>query len=350
MKKRVFVSAFGVVLIMLAVVFSGCDTQTPTFSVDRNETAVNVGGNAVLTVTATDNKGAADTVTAVSRDEDIATVEVGTDNNVTVTGVAAGETAVIITSGSEMVERVTVTAEDLVGGTKRTLNQDHTSALLVNSIGTDGNAATYTVASSDETIVTAEVSTEGDYVTLTPGAAGTATVTVTSAGGATASVEVTVTGDIACLGTWQTPDGAYSEQWIISNTSIEYKSDTDGDGMYESTTYKAEIVSYVNGSFNAGDTSISDGGTTATDPGYAVIKYTEVDGAGTGEVGKYNIFRWCDTAGDESKNDFSQGYKNVGDAWPDNVNGVFDSGGAAISGATNANGYFAFASSGAVKQ
>jgi hypothetical protein len=347
MKKRVFVSAFGVVLITMLTVMLGCDPSSPAdsiLSVDRNETAVNVGGNAVITVTASD------TVTAVSRDEDIATVEVGTDNTVTITGVAAGETVVTITSGSEMVERVNVTAEDLVPGTTRTLNQDHPSALLVNSIGTDGNAASYTVASSDETIVTAEVSTEEDYTTLTPGAAGTATVTVTSAGGATASVEVTVTGDIEVLGTWQTPDGEYSEQWIISNTSIEYKSDTNGDGTYESTTYKAEVVSYVNGSFNAGDTSITDGGAASVDPGNAVIKYTEVDGAGTGEVGKYNIFRWCDTAGDEAKNDFVQGYKNVGDSWPDNVNGVFDSGSAAISGATNANGYFDFASSGAEKQ
>ncbi|MDA3949114.1 MAG: hypothetical protein PF508_07785 [Spirochaeta sp.] len=103
----------------------------------------------------------------------------------------------------------------------------------------------------------------------------------------------------------------------------------------------------MNGRLNAGDTALTNGGSEAVNPGFAIIQYTEVDGAGTGEVGKYNIFRWAQNSGDTAKRDFIQGYKNVGAVYPNNVNGVFDIPAAAETGATNAAGYFGFASSGA---
>ena len=135
------------------------------------------------------------------------------------------------------------------------------------------------------------------------------------------------------------------ERWTITSTSVHYESSSDG-ATYD-TTYRADVVEFVNGRLNAGDTALTNGGSDAVNPGFAIIQYTEVDGAGTGEVGKYNIFRWAETSGDSAKRDFTQGYKNVGQPYPDNVNGVFDTPAAAETGATNADGYFAFASSGA---
>lgn len=209
-----------------------------------------------------------------------------------------------------------------------------------------GASDTISVESSDE--ATATATADGSTISITGVSGGTATITVTSGAEATATCDVTVN-DIEVEGTWLI-DGAYGdEKWIISNSEIEYQSDWTGGGF--NTVFKAEIVEFDNGSFNAGDTTIASGRTTDDEnPGFAVIKYTQVDGAGTGEVGKYNIFRWCDNTTTTANKDFTQGYKNVGGAYPNNVNGVFDSAAASKSGATNAAGYFGGASIGAVKQ
>ena len=153
--------------------------------------------------------------------------------------------------------------------------------------------------------------------------------------------------DIEVLGEWLI-DGDYPEQWVITNSSIVYSTDWTGGGLAE--VFAAEIVSYDNDGFNSGDTTLTSTGSAVTGAGYAVIKYTAVDGAGTGEVGKYNIFRWADNGADSAKMDFIQGYINVGGDYPANVNGVFDTAAEAKSGGTNAAGYFSFASTGAVKQ
>jgi hypothetical protein len=151
---------------------------------------------------------------------------------------------------------------------------------------------------------------------------------------------------IAILGEWLI-DGAYPEQWAVTETSITYSSDY-GSGLAQ--VFSAEIVSFSNTGFNAGDTTLISTGMAVTGAGYAVIKYTEVDNPGTGEVGKYNIFRWAANAADDAKRDFIQGYTNVGNDWPANVNGVFDTASAAKSGAANAAGYFTYPSIGAAKQ
>ncbi len=154
---------------------------------------------------------------------------------------------------------------------------------------------------------------------------------------------------IAVDGVWEIVGTYGSERWTISDSRITYESDWSGSGF--STTYSAEIVDYSNDGLNAGETLLTAGSTaSAANPGFAVMRYTDVDGPGTGEAGKYNIFRWADSPGDAATRDFVQGYKNAGDAWPDNVNGVFDTGAAAEAGATNAAGYFSFASSGAARQ
>ncbi len=166
------------------------------------------------------------------------------------------------------------------------------------------------------------------------------------------------TDPIAVTGTWVL-DGQYdwdgdgndnAERWIITESSITYGSSLDGTTY--TTTYEANIVSYSNTGLNAGETKLTGNDTEdALNPGFAVIEYTEVAGPGTGEVGKFNVFRFADNADDPSRKDFTQGYK---DATPDDDtnfdNDVFDTAAAAEAGATNANGYFAFASRGAVKQ
>lgn len=157
---------------------------------------------------------------------------------------------------------------------------------------------------------------------------------------------------IAVAGVWQLASSGEGwtsiERWTITDDSIHYQSSSDGDTF--TTTYRATIVEYVNGRLNAGDTALIDGRAVTTNPGFAIIRFTEVNNAGTGEVGKYNVFRWADNNADSALRDFGQGYVNIGGEWPDNINGVFDTAAAAETGATNEAGYFGFASSGASRQ
>ena len=153
---------------------------------------------------------------------------------------------------------------------------------------------------------------------------------------------------IAAGGTWELAGTYGSERWVITDTSITYSSDY-GSGF--STVYSANIVSFSNDGLNAGDITLTTGGDDPFDPGFAVIQYTYVNNAGTGEAGKYNVFRWADNAADRDTRDFTQGYKDAtGSGDTDYTNDVFDTAGAAESGATNAAGYFAYASTGAVRQ
>lgn len=149
-------------------------------------------------------------------------------------------------------------------------------------------------------------------------------------------------------GTWQLETPAYDsvERWTITASEIHYESSYDAGETF-STTYRVSIVSYSDVGLNGGDTSLTSGGADAIDSGYAVIEYTEVNGAGTGEVGKFNVFRWATNASDTGARDFTQGYLATDLAAEDYTNVVFDTADEAESGATNANGYFSFASVGA---
>ncbi|POR04066.1 hypothetical protein AU468_04435 [Alkalispirochaeta sphaeroplastigenens] len=108
-------------------------------------------------------------------------------------------------------------------------------------------------------------------------------------------------------------------------------------------------MKFRNGELNADDTDLTLGRGTTTNPGFAVIEYTEVNNLGTGEVGKFNVFRWADNNDNNTLRDFTQGYKNIGPDWPDNVNGVFATADDAEAGATTED-YFAGASEGAGRQ
>lgn len=161
---------------------------------------------------------------------------------------------------------------------------------------------------------------------------------------------------IAVEGTWVLEsdydgDGVVdgTERWTISSQNITYEADYGG-GL--ATVYAADVVSYSNTGLNKGETRLSNSSAAdAINPGFAVIEYTEVDNAGTGEVGKFNVFRWADNATDPANKNFTQGYK---DATPNDAsnfdNAVFDTAAAAESGATTADGFFSLASTGAVKQ
>lgn len=153
-------------------------------------------------------------------------------------------------------------------------------------------------------------------------------------------------------GTWalETPDtgfGPFYERWTISDNAVQYE--TSSDGSTYTTTYRADIVDYVNGSLNAGDTALTSGRAATSNPGFAVIQYTEVNGASTGEVGKFNVFRWADNTSESTNRDFTQGFRDADGSSPF-INEVFDSAAAAETGATNGAGYFAGSSNGAVRQ
>lgn len=139
---------------------------------------------------------------------------------------------------------------------------------------------------------------------------------------------------------WELEGSWGTESWEITDTTITYLYD-------EVITYKAKIVKEVDDSFNGGDTVIATGYSAPEDDhGYMVIRYTYVNNAGTGEVGKYNIFRWQENATDDDKLDFTQGYKDEDGVAP-YINVVFDTAATAESNATIANGYFAYPSAGA---
>jgi len=153
---------------------------------------------------------------------------------------------------------------------------------------------------------------------------------------------------IEVKGVWILEGQSGDEKYIITDSSIVRQSDYTGSGY--STEYEAEIVKFSNDGLNAGDTSITTPSGSTQGLGYAVIKYTEVNNAGTGEVGKYNVFRWATNQSDSSKRDFTQGSKDTDTSDDDYINDVFDTADAAETGATNDNGYFGFASAGFVKQ
>ena len=146
--------------------------------------------------------------------------------------------------------------------------------------------------------------------------------------------EPTVAETIAVKGEWVLGTGEWAESWTITDTSITY-----------GTSYTADIVEFSNSSLNGNDTAIVAGGSTVG-LGFAVIKFTSVNGAGTGELGKYQIFRWATNSDDASKRDFTQGSKDV-DAGPNYVNEVFETPEAAKTGATIATSHFLYASQGA---
>ncbi|MFP4302152.1 MAG: hypothetical protein ACLFQZ_09010 [Spirochaetaceae bacterium] len=155
---------------------------------------------------------------------------------------------------------------------------------------------------------------------------------------------------IAVEGTWVLDTGYY-ERWIITENSITYEGSSDGSEY--TTNYEAQIVSYSNHGLNARETDITAGvDATGRNPGFAVIKFTEVANQGWGTVGKYTVFRWADNAGDPSKKDLTQGYKDATPNDDENFDTVvFDTPAEAEAEVTVANEFFENPpSSGAVKQ
>ena len=137
------------------------------------------------------------------------------------------------------------------------------------------------------------------------------------------------------VGTWES---SFGEVYEIEATSIRYL----GDGS--TVSWAAEVVLINDSALNGGDTSVTASGAGTVNPGFAVIRYTQVNNAGSGEVGKYNVFRWAESDDTPDALLMTQGYKNVGAPFPDNINGVFDTIAAARAGATNDAGHFALAS------
>ena len=154
---------------------------------------------------------------------------------------------------------------------------------------------------------------------------------------------------------WDGDGNENVERWTIRNWEIVYESSLDGTTF--TTTFEADVRGFSNEGLNGGETEFTSGSSgEGRNPGYAIIEYTYVNNPGTGEVGKFNVFRWADNAQDPAKRDFSQGSKDAdldGDGDPftgSYVNDVFDSAAAAEAGATATNGYFGFASAGASEQ
>ena len=143
------------------------------------------------------------------------------------------------------------------------------------------------------------------------------------------------------VGTWES---SFGEVYEIEATSIRYL----GDGS--TVSWAAEVVLINDSALNGGDTSVTASGAGTVNPGFAVIRYTQVNNAGSGEVGKYNVFRWAESDDTPGALLMTQGSKDAdldGDGDPFTgtyVNVVFDTAAAARAGATNDAGHFALAS------
>jgi len=134
------------------------------------------------------------------------------------------------------------------------------------------------------------------------------------------------------------PTGMWEAQY--DSYEIDTRAITYNDGF--GGGYTATVISINEYQFNAGDTTIAQGASAASQPGYAVIKYTAVSDLSWGAVGKYNIFRWAENSAGLDFRLLTQGGKYNDDY---TVISVFDTPAQAVNGATNAAGYFAYAGS-----
>ena len=163
-------------------------TQNNKATINLDKTEVTTGINDVVLIGATVNPENA-TLTWVSSDETVATV----DKDGRVTTLADGTATITVSTyhGVEATCEVTVDSsvpvEEKAQINKPSLTlQEGESGKLIFAAAPVGN--TYTVASSDTSVVT--VDAEGNVVAVAPGSA---TITVTTAGGKTATCTVTVT-------------------------------------------------------------------------------------------------------------------------------------------------------------
>lgn len=133
------------------------------------------------------------------------------------------------------------------------------------------------------------------------------------------------------------PIGNWVDEWdneyVITRTSVSLYGSDGGN------SYIGWIVYIDDGSLNGDDTSITATGSSAVNPGFAVIRYATVSNASWGEVGKYNVFRWADGTASNQRL-MTQGGKYNEDFTEMTV---FDSRQEAINGATNEEGFFGFA-------
>lgn len=159
---------------------------------------------------------------------------------------------------------------------------------------------------------------------------------------------------ISVQGVWRLAGAYGDEKWEISDQEISYYSKDLNEswapvGEYI-LRYRADVITYDNDQLNGGDTQFITDNTPAV-AGYAVIRYTEVvagEDTSNGEVGRFNVFRWAVSAGDPQKRDFTQGGKYSGTYGTSDYDLLdFDTAAEAANGATVAEGYFGFASSGA---
>ena len=275
--------------------------RAPTAVDTIADQALDIGGTDV-TVDVSSNFSDADndtlTYTVSSSDTSIATVSVSSAT-VTITPVAAGSATITVTATdpdgltAEQTFSATVTQPNRapnVPGTipNQTLNVGNSTTVDISNVFSDpdGDPLTYTVTSSDTSIVTASVS--GTTVTITPVAPGTATITVTATDPdglpGTQSISVTVPNRAP------TRVGSYSDvtltagaiDWHLIVTSLF--SDPDG----ESLTYSASTSDTVPVDVNM----VQNGEVLSVTPkaaGSVVITVTATDPGGLSVTQSFNL-------------------------------------------------------------
>ncbi len=181
--------AFAALAVVSAASFVSCnnddDTPSVTLKFNPSSVAVKVGETATAVVS-----GGSGNYTIKAGDATVATATVAS-SNITVTGVKAGKTVLLVTDATNKVSKtLSVTVSEKLSG----LNFDKTSVSAAvgktAEVTISNGTAPYTVTSSDEKVCTATISDK--KITITAVKAGTATVTVKDSKGLTGSISVTV--------------------------------------------------------------------------------------------------------------------------------------------------------------
>lgn len=188
MKKINFLHVlFAALFSAITFAFASCDseeTQLPAFICNPSIVHVAIGEQANVTL-----NGGKEAYTAQSSDEKTATASV-TKSTLTVTGVKAGRTSIIITDA----EKKAVSLPVIVTEKATMLNFDYASLTLASgnqgTITVMNGAAPYTVTSKDEKTATASVSDK--KITIKAVKAGKTTITVTDKNKMTGTVTIWV--------------------------------------------------------------------------------------------------------------------------------------------------------------
>lgn len=222
-------------------------TAIPTLTLDKDSVTLIVESSSIIIATATTDGSTSDTISAISSDTNVSTVEV-IDNNITVTAVSEGNATITVTSGSglQLTSEINVTiagsASLTIDNTLLYINEGSSDTVMVTAT-TDGvSTDTFTAISSNTSIATVNV--VENNITVTGLNSGSTTIVVTSGSGiiTTCSIVVNSVNNSLVI------NGDYVKGTISDDNGIVYPFDAEYGKLYEiwvSDAYSQEEPLYT---------------------------------------------------------------------------------------------------------